>query len=130
MRGQALRVGPETYRQQLGRLKSERTAAADQAPRAIPHPTLITADFGRMLGILSADPTRGREILSRFVAPLVMTPEGKNPDRSYRATGAFDLGFFLGPSREGFGKSSCAGAIRAVEHVGFREIGAHRCRLA
>ena len=42
---------------------------------------------------------RSGKLLARFVAPLVMTPEGKSPDRSYRATGAFDLSFFL-TSRE------------------------------
>jgi site-specific DNA recombinase len=96
--------------EQLSRLKSERTTAKDETSRPIPHPTLIAADFGHVLGILSADPVRGREILSRFVAPLVMTPKGKSPDRSYRATGAFDLSFFLAP-HPGVGNSSCAGRI-------------------
>ncbi len=79
--------------EQLGRIESERAGAKDQAPRAIPHPTRIAADFKNLTGILKADPVHGRQILARFVAPLVMTPEGKNPDRSYRATGAFDLSF-------------------------------------
>ncbi len=81
----------------LVRLKGERSKVAPQGGRPLPHPAVIAADFKNLLGILKADPIRGREILSRFVAPLVMTPEGKSPDRSWRATGAFDLSFFLGP---------------------------------
>ncbi len=97
----------------LARLRSERAKVAKtEADRPLPHPTRIAADFRNLTGILQADPVRGRELLSRFVAPLVMTPEGKSPDRSYRATGAFDLSFFLGPPQgSGFGKSSCAGRI-------------------
>jgi hypothetical protein len=95
----------------LSRLKVERSKNTN-APRApLPHPTLIAQDFKSLLGILRADPVQGRDILSQFVSPLVMTPEGENPDRSYRATGAFDLSFFLGPRESGFGKSSCAGRI-------------------
>ena len=33
--------------------------------------------------------------LIMFVAPIVMTPEIEGPARRYRATGAFNLGFFL-----------------------------------
>lgn len=97
----------------LARLKSERTSAKDETSRPLPHPTRIAADFGRVLGILSADPVRGREILSRFVAPLVMTPEGKSPNRSWRATGAFDLSFFLG-SRTDLQESRVARACNAT----------------
>lgn len=95
----------------LARLKGERGKVARTDDRPLPHPTRIAADFKSLTGILAADPVRGRELLSRFVAPLVMTPEGESPDRSYRATGAFDLSFFLGPQGSGFGKSSCAGRI-------------------
>ena len=84
----------------LVRLRAERSKTKPEGGRPLPHPTVIAADFKNLLGILKADPIRGREILSRFVAPLVMTPESENPDRSWRATGAFDLSFFLGP-REG-----------------------------
>ena len=43
-----------------------------------------------------------------------MTPEGEGPSRSYRATGAFDLSFFLGAAakNDGSSKSSCAGLQR------------------
>jgi hypothetical protein len=64
-------------------------------------------------------PIRGRELLAKFVSPLVMTPEGENPDRSYRATGAFDLSFFLGPQGRGFGESGCAGALRSPIYAVF-----------
>lgn len=96
----------------LGRLKAERARGASaETGRVVPHPALIAEDFKRLRRILEADGVRGRELLARFVAPLVMTPEAENPDRSYRATGAFDLSFFLGPQGRGFGKSSCAGRI-------------------
>jgi hypothetical protein len=38
---------------------------------------------------------RGRELLSRFVSPVVMTPELEGPERRYRATGAFNRSFIL-----------------------------------
>jgi hypothetical protein len=64
-----------------------------------------------LFAVLEADPVRGREILSRLVAPIVMTPEVKGPARRYRATGAFNLAYFLGPAANGSGKSSCAGPL-------------------
>lgn len=71
-----------------------------------------------LFAILDADSVRGREILSRFVAPVVMTPESEGPARRYRATGAFNLAFFLAAASSGAraaGKSSCAGL---QPHVG------------
>lgn len=96
---------------QLGRLRSERSAAAKDAPRVLPHPTAIAAYLKNLLALLEADPTRGREILARFVAPLVMTPETEGPARRYRATGAFNFSYFLNAAATGSrsGKSSCAG---------------------
>lgn len=99
---------------QLGRLKIERAKSAKSTgSRAVPHPAVIAEDFKRLHGILKADPVRGRELLARFVSPLVMTPEGEGPTRSYRATGAFDLSFFLGAAVRdgGSSKGGCAGRI-------------------
>jgi hypothetical protein len=61
---------------------------------------------------IETDPMRGREVLSRFVAPVILTPEAEGPERRYRATGAFNLSFLLtaaamGESRSG--KFGCAG---------------------
>ncbi len=108
---------------QLARLKTERTAAAKQfAPRVLPHPAAIAGYARNLFALLETDPVRGREILARFVAPVVMTPEvapsaqtsaqGDGPPRRYRATGAFNLSFFLtGALNDRSGKSSCAGRI-------------------
>lgn len=100
---------------QLARLKIERAKAGKPAgSRPIPDAAVIADDFNHLHGILKTDAVRGRELLARFVSPLVMTPEGEGPNRSYRATGAFDLSFFLGAAAEGAGpssKSSCAGRI-------------------
>jgi hypothetical protein len=91
---------------QLGRLKSERVAAARAGgPRVLPDPTVRN-----LFTLLETDPARGREILSRFVAPIVMTPETEGPVRRYRATGAFNLSFFLGAaavSERSSGKLGC-----------------------
>jgi hypothetical protein len=43
--------------------------------------------------VLASDAARGRELLARFVSPIIMTPETENPVRRYRATGAFNLSF-------------------------------------
>jgi hypothetical protein len=67
--------------------------------------------LANLFTLLETDPARGREILSRFVAPIVMTPEAEGPARRYRATGAFNISFFLGALSSGSGKSSCAGRI-------------------
>jgi site-specific DNA recombinase len=100
---------------ELGRLKAERaTAAKDAAPRVLPHPSAIDAYRRSMFTLLETDPARGRELLSRFVAPVVMTPDVEGPVRRYRATGAFNLSFFLtaaAASESRSGKSSCAGRI-------------------
>lgn len=99
----------------LGRLKSERAAAGREgAPRVVPHPTAIAAYMKNLFALLETDTVRGREILSRFVAPIVMTPEAEGPVRRYRATGAFNLSFFLAGaalSESRSGKSGCAGRI-------------------
>jgi len=97
---------------QLGRFKAERTAAAKETPvRVLPHPAAIAGYLKNLWALLDADPARGREILARFVAPIVMTPEAEGPVRRYRATGAFNLSFLLtaANSANRFGKSSCAG---------------------
>lgn len=121
----------------LGKLKSERAAAAREgAPRVLPHPTAIAGYMKNLFALLETDSARGREILSRFVAPIVMTPEVEGPNRRYRATGAFNLSFFLnaaalGESRSG--KSGCAGSqlefpvqqLQGVAEVGIRSSG--RC---
>ncbi|MBK7580177.1 MAG: recombinase family protein [Myxococcales bacterium] len=100
---------------QLGKLKSERSVAAkERGPRVVPHPAAIAAYLKNLLALLETDPVRGRELLSRFVAPIVMTPETEGPVRRYRATGAFNLSFFLAgaaASESGSGKSGCAGRI-------------------
>jgi hypothetical protein len=100
---------------QLGRLKGERVGAAKgTGATVVPHPATIAGYLKNLLGLLETDPARGREILSRFVAPIVMTPEVEGPNRRYRATGAFNLSFFLtGASspESRSGKSGCAGWI-------------------
>jgi hypothetical protein len=48
-----------------------------------------------LFALLETDSARGRELLSRFVAPVVMTPETEGPHRRYRATGAFNLSFLM-----------------------------------
>ena len=103
---------------QLGRLKSERTVAAKRgAHRVLPEPAVIEGYLKNLVSVLETDPARGREILSRFVAPIVMTPEIEGPARRYRATGAFNLSFFLNAIPAGedrTGKSRCAGAQHAL----------------
>jgi site-specific DNA recombinase len=99
---------------QLGRLKAERAAAAKDTPaRVLPHPAAIAGYLKNLWALLDTDPARGREILARFVGPIVMTPEAEGPVRRYRATGAFNLSFLLAAANSGnrFGKSSCAGRI-------------------
>ncbi len=99
---------------QLGRLKTERAASAKETPaRVVPHPSAIAGYLKNLFAVLETDPVRGREILSRFVAPVVMTPEDEDPGRRYRATGAFNLSFLLSAAAAGdtgSGKFSCAGA--------------------
>jgi len=98
--------------QELARLKAERTATArENKVQAVPPPEVIAGYLKNLFAVLDADPARGRELLSRFVAPIVMTPEGKSPNRHYRATGAFDLSFILTASSNRSGKSGCAGRI-------------------
>ena len=99
----------------LGTLKSERASAARQAPPpAIPDQATVAGYLKNLFAVLETDPVRGRELLSRFVSPVVMTPELEGPERRYRATGAFNLSFILtaaavGESRSG--KLGCAGRI-------------------
>lgn len=96
----------------LARLKVERAKSAKPAGgRSIPEPKVIAEDFRRLHGILKADAVRGRELLARFVSPLVMTPKVEGPSRSYRATGAVNLSFFVEGTRDGASNSGCAGRI-------------------
>jgi site-specific DNA recombinase len=108
---------------QLCRLKAERTAVSKKTPaRILPHPTAIAGYLKNLFTLLETEPVRGREILARFVAPIVMTPEiepsprglanGEGLGRRYRATGAFNLSFLLSSASSArFGKSGCAGRI-------------------
>jgi len=97
---------------QLAKLRAElSTRTRTAAPtRPTPHPTAIAAYAKNLFALLETDPVRGREILSHFVAPIVMTPEAEGPDRRYRATGAFNLSYFLAAPSSGPGKSGCAGS--------------------
>ena len=85
---------------QLVKLKTDRAASTQRpSPRVVPHPATIAAYLKNLWPLLETDPARGREILSRFVAPVVLTPvNAEGPGRSYRATGAFGI-------------SGCAGRI-------------------
>ena len=65
----------------------------ERAPRALPSPTAIAGYLDGLLGVLQTDTVRGRERLSRFVSPIIMTPETESPVRRYRAPGAFNLSF-------------------------------------
>ena len=97
---------------QLAKLKTARAASTQPPPpRIVPHPATIAAYLKSLWTLLEADPARGRDVLSRFVAPVVLTPmNAENPGRSYRATGAFNFSFFLSGAFSGSGISSCAGA--------------------
>jgi hypothetical protein len=114
--------------ERLGRLKVERssTATAESHRRPVPHPTAIAGYLKNLFTLLETDAVRGRELLSRFISPVVMTPETDCPARRYRATGAFNMTFFLAAASSGAqaaGKSSCAGL---QPHVGNRLDGADR----
>lgn len=92
--------------------KHARSVAAKNAVACVvPHPSVISGYARNLLALLETDPVRGRELLSRFVAPVVMTPEGQGTARGYRATGAFNLSFFLTPTTAVEVKSGCAGMI-------------------
>ena len=99
----------------LGVLKGKRSSAARQAPApVIPDQAAIAGYLKNLFAVLETDPLRGRELLARFVSPVVMTPELEGPERRYRATGAFNLSFILTASAQGesrSGKLGCAGAI-------------------
>lgn len=97
---------------QLRKLRAERNNAVKAAaPHVVPHPTMIAGYLKNLFALLETDTVRGREILSRFVAPVVMTPEVEGPNRRYRATGAFNIAYFLNAVSSGSGKSGCAGRI-------------------
>jgi DNA invertase Pin-like site-specific DNA recombinase len=108
----------------LGKLKSERSSPSSTAGRRIvPEPGVIAGYLRNLFPLLEIDPVRGREILSRFLAPVVMTPKVEGPNRHYLATGAFDLSFLVSAAHGGdirVGKSGCAGAIPMVGNGDFR----------
>ena len=99
----------------LGKLRALRTTEAKEEPRrALPDRQAIASYLDKLFAVLATDAARGRELLSRFVSPIIMTPETENPVRRYRATGAFNLSFLLtaaASGESGSGKSSCAGRI-------------------
>lgn len=98
----------------LARLKVVRSSRTSRQPRVIPHPAVVSGYLKNLLALLETDPVRGREVLARFVSPVVMTPELEGPERRYRATGAFNLSFLLTAAVQSEGRSGndgCAGAI-------------------
>lgn len=100
----------------LNRLKLEAGRLATPGPvrRSLPSAATIAGYLKGLLALLETDPARGRELLSRFVAPVVMNPERDGSKRVYRATGAFDLSFLLTAAASGSsrsGKSGCAGLM-------------------
>jgi hypothetical protein len=78
-----------------------RARPAESSDLALPSSTAIAGYLDGLLGILQADTVRGRELLSRFVSPIIMTPETETPVRRYRATGAFNLSYFLTATASG-----------------------------
>lgn len=93
----------------LAKLKTERTSDARRTGmRPIPDRATLARFVKNLFALLDADPARGNATLSRFLAPVVMTPEVDGPARRYRASGAFDLSFCLN-GIEVADKSSCAG---------------------
>jgi DNA invertase Pin-like site-specific DNA recombinase len=103
---------------QLAKLKADRASTpVAPVPRIVPHPATIAAYLKNLWTLLDTDPARGRDVLSRFVAPVVLTPlNAEGPGRSYRATGAFNFSFFLSGAFSGSGISSCAGLQRPLPH--------------
>lgn len=118
---------------QLSRLKAERNAAARQGEsRALPQPATVASYLKNLFPLLDTDPVKGREVLARFVSPIVMTPEAESPTRRYRATGAFNLAFFVnavGNKNRVCGNDGCAGAICSLYVAGLHAVGGGACCL-
>ncbi len=92
----------------LARLKGERAKTAQpNASRPLPHPTRIASDSKSVMGILQADPVRGREILARFVGAPCHDPHKRKPQPLEGDWGvrSIVLSWAYGRAR----KSSCAG---------------------
>lgn len=100
----------------LSQLRTERARLSKGATVATPAPERIAGFLRESLGVLRTDPVKGREFLTKHLAPVVMTPEGEGRERHYRMTGAFDMAAAIkherphqGPSM--FAKSSSGGEI-------------------
>lgn len=91
----ALGAQLQAEEQRLGQLRAERARTHKGARVATPAPERIAGFLRDSLGVLRTDPVRGREFLTKHLAPVVMTPEGEGPARHYRATSAFDLSIAL-----------------------------------
>lgn len=102
----------------LRQLKSARTVAASKNKTlALPSPAEVASYLGDLLATLGADSKAGQATLARHLAPVVLTPQGKGPDRHYRATGALNLSVCLryltagGAGGQVAGKSGSGGAL-------------------
>ncbi len=102
-------------RRYLGSAKSQRRHPPRRNSRIADATAIVAQDVAQvreLLAVLETNPTRGRELLSRLVSPIVMSPfVASSGHREYRATGAFKLGYFVGLGADQVAdKGGCAGA--------------------
>jgi site-specific DNA recombinase len=90
------------------------SAKADMRPKILPHPQVIQSYVTRLLELLEAEPARARDLLTRHMPPLVLTPEG----RSYRMTGGFNLSVGLDECAEAAGAGEPESMISRVGGTG------------
>jgi hypothetical protein len=94
----------------MDRLKAERTTAARaRTEYPIPHPTVIAGHLRNLFTLLDTDPARGRELLSRFISPVVMTQKPKAPCGGVLLVGVTEI---AGPNGR-----KVAGEVRPVDDV-------------
>jgi site-specific DNA recombinase len=71
----------------LAALRAKASERLRAQPVALPHPKIIEGYIRNLLTVLEGDPAQAREILTRHIQPLVLTPT----EDGYQITGAFDL---------------------------------------
>jgi site-specific DNA recombinase len=81
----------DLIRDEEAKVAALRASAAERRkvlPNVLPHPKIIEGYLRNLLTLLDADPVQGREILARYIQPLVLTP---TEDGGYKITGAFNV---------------------------------------
>ena len=93
--------------------QEERAGIGEVKARAklLVHPSVVAGHLSELFATVTEDVTKGREVLTRHLGKITMTPAADGTRKHYVATGAFNLGVALGRPERLLDNLGCGGRI-------------------